>query len=272
MGGAFAPSIIQYVMFQSQEDLEAYVRENYPEVTDSRINDDHFDILCPNCGLVRGFQVISYSFASRPAKYRDYDIELDTPKLVTLRCPTCHACKVWVIYEFTVGESTKDGKLNYVRKIYKVTSIPNDGMQEIDELPYDPPALREAYRQAVRAMDSNAYIAAAAMFRRALQVITRDIIKVTPGNLGTELKQIIGKSYGGVVITNDFKNNAYVIKEAGNQGAHPDVDPDLLDFTEVDAKDLKEIFMELVADLFVVPAAKAQARAEFMRRRKIHNP
>jgi putative ABC transport system substrate-binding protein len=39
-----------------------------------------------------------------------------------------------------------------------VTSIPGEGLEEIDELPADPPALRTAYRQAIRAMDANAHI------------------------------------------------------------------------------------------------------------------
>jgi DNA invertase Pin-like site-specific DNA recombinase len=54
---------------------------------------------------------------------------------------------------------------------FKVTSIPNEGLEEIDELPQNPPSLRIAYRQAIRATDANAQLAAAAMFRRALQVI-----------------------------------------------------------------------------------------------------
>ena len=42
--------------------------------------------------------------------------------------------------------------------------MPNDGSEEIEDLPDEPASLRAAYRQAVRAMDANAHIAAAAMF------------------------------------------------------------------------------------------------------------
>jgi hypothetical protein len=61
----------------------------------------------------------------------------------------------------------------------------------------------------------------------------------------------------------------YIIKEAGNQGAHPDQDPDLLEFSWEDAQDLQEIFMDMVSDLFIVPAAKEAARTAFLSRRKI---
>jgi hypothetical protein len=65
---------------------------------------------------------------------------------------------------------------NIESRYFRVTSVPSEGLEEIDELPQNPPSLRVAYRQAIRAMDVNAQLAAAAMFRRALQVITRDIL------------------------------------------------------------------------------------------------
>jgi hypothetical protein len=150
-----------------------------------------------------------------------------------------------------------------------MTSVPSEGLEDIDELPEEPPSLRIAYRQAIRAMDANAHLAAAAMFRRALQVITRDLLGTKPGNLGVELKEAVGKSYKGAIVSEDFGNVGYIVKEAGNQGAHPDKDPDLLEFTSKDAQDLRQIFMELVSELFIVPAATRKARAEFLARRKI---
>jgi hypothetical protein len=35
--------------------------------------------------------------------------------------------------------------------------LPSEGLEDIDELPTDPPSLRTAYRQAIRAMDANAF-------------------------------------------------------------------------------------------------------------------
>lgn len=150
-----------------------------------------------------------------------------------------------------------------------MTSLPSEGLEDIKELPEKPPALRTAYRQAIRAKDANANLAAAAMFRRALQVITRNLLGAKPGNLANELNEVVGKNYNGVVITKNFAEVGYIIKEAGNQGAHPDKDPDLLDFTPEDAEDLQGIFMEIVSELFIVPAAMQKAKAEFLARRKI---
>jgi hypothetical protein len=46
-------------------------------------------------------------------------------------------------------------------------------------------------------------------------------------------------------------------------------DEDLLNFSQQDAEDLQSIFMELVSELFIIPAATKKAREEFLARRKI---
>jgi Domain of unknown function (DUF4145) len=178
------------------------------------------------------------------------------------RCPVCKSFKQWIVYTKLEGSERR-----FIH--YLVTSLPAEGLEDIDELPEHPESLRIAYRQAIRAMDANAPLAAAAMFRRAVQVITRELFRVKPGTLAKELEMIVGKAYNGATVTSNFANFAYIVKEAGNQGAHPDKDPDLLDFTSQDASDLKHVFMELVGELFVVPAAIEKARTDFLERRKI---
>jgi Domain of unknown function (DUF4145) len=258
-------------MFRSTSDLEKYIQENYPEVTDHRIDDDHWDLECTQCKLTRGFQVIrrDISGVDNARRYGGaiaFKEDFHAPHTYLFCCPVCKAFKQWIVFriELPTGEAEKS-KWHY----FRVTSLPSEGLEDIDELPADPPSLRTAYRQAIRAMDANAHLAAAAMFRRALQVITRDLLGAKPGNLANELNAVAGKTYNGVVVTNNFAKVGYIIKEAGNQGAHPDQDPDLLDFTSHDAQDLQDIFLELVRDLFVVPAASQKAKDDFLARRKI---
>jgi hypothetical protein len=254
-------------MFITKDDQIAYIVENYPEVTDSRIDDNHWDLFCSECNIVRGFQVVQTAHTTTDGQYGG--VIFDAPRTVYFKCPVCRTYKFWILFRLPVPEIRADGKTYTVPRWYKVTSIPNDGSEDIQELPSEPPALRAAYRQAVRAMDANAHIAAAAMFRRALQVITREILKAPPGNLAIELKSIVGTKYNGINISQDFSDVGYIIKEAGNQGAHPDEDLDLLDFTQEDAEDLQNIFMELVSELFVQPEATKKAKADFLKRRKI---
>ena len=252
-------------MFINSNELKWYVMENYPEITDSRIDDDHWDFQCSFCEVTRGFQVTKRAISGDLTNYGQFDQDLDSPKTYSFRCPVCKGFKQWIIYELSLPDST--GK--YERRYFRVSAVPNDGLEEIEELPLDPPSLRTAYKQAIRAMDANANIAAAAMFRRALQIITRDLLGAKPGTLDKELNEVVGKSFNGGTISTSFASVGYIIKEAGNQGAHPDKDPDLLDFTPEDAEDLQNIFMEVVSELFVIPAAKERAKQEFMARRKI---
>ncbi|KKW35955.1 hypothetical protein A2852_02065 [Candidatus Adlerbacteria bacterium RIFCSPHIGHO2_01_FULL_54_23] len=255
-------------MFIDKETEQNYILENYPEVTDSRLDDNHWDLFCSTCNIVRGFQVVRKAYTADKGQYST-SVNWDAPRTVYFKCPVCGTYKFWILFRLSVPEVREDGQTYSVERWYKVTSIPNDGSEEIEELPDEPASLRTAYRQAVRAMDANAHIAAAAMFRRALQVITREILKATPGNLANELQAVVGTKYNGVTVSQDFSDVGYIIKEAGNQGAHPDDDPDLLDFTQQDAEDLQNIFMELVSELFVVPEAKRKAKDDFLKRRKI---
>ena len=252
-------------MFANENELKLYVVQNYPEVTDARIDENHWDLLCDKCQVTRGFQLTWKDHSRLRGYYGAYTDDWRAPETLLFRCPVCHAFKQWIVYKVQLQDA--EGK--WSEHYYRVTSLPNEGLEEIAELPDNPPSLRRAYREAIRAMDANANIAAAAMFRRALQIITRELLKARPGNLANELKEVVGKTFNGGTVTAQFGEIGYVVKEAGNQGAHPDQDPDLLDFTAEDARDLQGIFMELVSELFIVPAAVQKARQEFMDRRKI---
>lgn len=248
-------------MFEKYEDQVEYVKENYLEVTDSRKDEDHWDLFCQKCKIVRGFQVVKRAVTEKSAGYGYTSFtDWEVPQAIYFRCPVCKAYKIWLVFTLFIDEKAC---------LYKITAIPNEGLEEIVELPEKPASLRIAYKQAVRSMDANAHIAAANMFRRAVQIITRDILGAKPGKLGAELKSTVGKKFNGITVTNDFATNGYIIKEAGNQGAHPDRDIDLLDFTQKDAEDLQKIFMEMVGDLFVVPEAIKKSKEDFIKRRKI---
>ncbi len=250
-------------MFETRAELDRYILENYPEVSSHRINGSHWDFECTRCKVTRGFQVVQRAISGGTNEYGDFSPDFSSPLTYVFRCPVCETFKLWSVFELQLNEGGK-----WVHHYYRVTAIPSEGLEDISELPAEPTSLRIAYRQAIRAMDANAYLAAAAMFRRAVQVITR-MLGANPGHLAVELQQVVGTTYQGAMVTGRFADIGYIIKEAGNQGAHPDKDPDLLEFTQQDAEDLQTIFMELVSELFVIPAAVQKTKAEFLARKKI---
>lgn len=259
-------------MFGTEEEQRQFIYEHFPEVTDSRKDDDHWDLECTKCKVVRGFKVVRYDYNSKTGMYST-DVEFKLPMAVHFECPVCHQYKTWLVFQFVDSVKGANGHTVGKLRLFRMMSIPDEGLEDMESLPTEPASLRKAYREGVRAMGAGANIAAATMFRRALQVITRDIIKVSPAwGLGTELKSAVGMSYNGVTIKKDFADNGYIIKEAGDQAAHPDPNPDLLDFTAQDAEDLRKLFVEIALELFILPDVIKKAREDVLNRRKITLP
>jgi len=263
----------------NEEKLNEFIIENYIDITDQFDDENHLSGFCNNCNKIVGFQIIDrYTSKSKRhtglySHYNELD-DFDPPYSIYFRCPICKLYKIWVVFSRSLKEERPDDqgeiKVHSEEHIFRVTSLPNEGIEEIPELPDKPESLKRAYKEAVRSMDANCYLAATAMFRRALQIITRDILGANPDTLANELKSLAGVTNKlGVRLTNDFSENSYIIKECGNQGAHPDKDPDLLDFEPEDAKNLYNIFLEIVSELFVAPAAAKRAKKGLLSKRKL---
>lgn len=260
-------------MIASQQDFAEYVKQTYPDVTDCLHSDRRVFDHCPICRARMGLDVrtkqyiaVTYSTAqiamcaSGPGGHLPKPPpDPAFPAIVTFACPECGSFRRWIIY-------TVD------KRVYKILSIP--GEDEIEILPSNPPSLRRAYSEAMRAWGANCPMAAVVMLRRALQVVTRDILKGPPARmLGKELSNLKGKPNAlGITLTQDFHDNAYILKETANQAAHPDADPELLEFTEDDARNIHIIFLDIVTELFVMPEAEKRVRAEMIAKRKLKLP
>ena len=259
--------------------IKQFLTENYPDVTSRVLDPDHLAADCPKCKRGVALQVSQIETHRGQTRVGASFVSLFYPFFVLLKCPICSSVAVWVLYR-TGEKSTIPSAADLLRvpihepeKIYRIASIPPEGLQEILDLPEKPATLRTAYIEAIRSLDNNCPMAAAAMFRRALQVITRDILGATPGTLASELKSLVGKENKlGLRLSKSFDNHSYILKEVGNQAAHPDRNPDLLSFTYEDAMDLHAIFLELISELFVAPAASARAVESLMQRRRIVQP
>jgi hypothetical protein len=248
-------------MILSQEEFEDYIADNYPDVTENMKSTGRIIDYCPYCKANMGMNVFRRKFVTKtkhhPAKGAIEEPDFNSPFMIVFSCPDCQAQRRWIAYEI-------EGRL------YKIMSIPSDNIAEIDELPAEPTSLRKAYNEAIRAYNANCPMAAAAMIRRALQVITREILGAPPSQLGNELRWLQGKKNRlDIILSSDFHDNAYIIKEIGNQAAHPDQDPDLLSFTDDDAINLNALFIDIATELFIIPQVSKKAKDEMMIRRKL---
>ena len=264
----------------NEEELKEYILENYVDVTDSFLDQSHMAGFCSKCKKTVGFQIVNRKVAMcnvRQSLYSTgYDSDFIPPYSIYFKCPVCQKFKIWIVFERTLVEQQEqdDGSVKEYSNnhIFRVTSLPNDGISEIEDLPDNPSSLKKAYTEAVKCLDNNCCLASATMFRRALQIITRDILGAKPNSLANELKEIvsIGRSNKiGIALTNDFASNSYIVRSCGNQSAHPDKDVDLLNFELEDAQNLYNIFLEIVSELFVAPKAAQKAKDELLQKRKL---
>lgn len=79
-------------MFTTQEEQNEYIKETYPEITDNRIDEAHWDLHCSRCGVTRGFFVTEMGFAHQQTRYSG--VSLNQPHGFTFHCPVCKLYKL----------------------------------------------------------------------------------------------------------------------------------------------------------------------------------
>ena len=254
MSGAFADDMA----------LIEYVAKRFPQVT-KQILENEIIRDCATCRTNVAFQIIQQSSSQRSVRYHAPDGYLvGLPMMFQLQCPGCKQFAVWVTY----GYSSQSGRVHFL-----LLSLPSESGVEIPELPSDPPSLRLAYDEAIRSLEANNPMAASVMFRRALQVVTRDILGAPRAKLHQELDWLTkNPNRLNLKLSWDFHSSAYLIKEVSNQGAHPDDDVDLLEFTHDDATAIYHLFLEVVHEVFSIPGVREAARQQLIKRRKITLP
>jgi hypothetical protein len=83
-----------------------YIEENYPEVTDRRIDDDHWDLECSQCKVTRGFQVIRREVQTFHTQYATQE-DFSAPITYYFRCPVCKAYKMWILFSIAFSKKRK---------------------------------------------------------------------------------------------------------------------------------------------------------------------
>jgi hypothetical protein len=141
----------------TKELLDNYIFENYIDVTNQFDDEEHLTGFCSKCKKTVGFQIIERHVSQKNTEY-GYNSDFEPPYSIFFRCPLCKLFKVWIVFQRRLREERiVDGetKIYGVDHIYRVTSLPNEGLQDIPELPDTPKSLRKAYKEAIRSMDAN---------------------------------------------------------------------------------------------------------------------
>ena len=102
--------------------------------------------------------------------------------------------------------------------------------------------------------------AAAALGRRCLQNLLREVAKVKPGNLANEIQQVID----GGTLPSDLSESIDAIRNIGNFAAHPlksEVSGEILDVEPLEAEWTLDV-LEALFDFYFVRPAMLQRKRE----------
>lgn len=259
----------------NQEEFENFIRSNFELIIETR--DYRFLTEIPGkCDVCNkdafmkvheaSFQNIGYSRANLIPGFNVFYFE----------CPNCrrksflHAVQ---LEKEIIEDETEDyaGDKVKVYEFYKLFRLPSsDETFENTDIPDIYLSLKKTVSEAVFSLSYGKYLASAILFRRAIQIIVKDILGGQGKNLYSQLEWLkTNKNKLDIELGSIFHDNSKIIKDIGNQGAHPDDDITLHDFTKQDAEGLHDLFLSIIHEIFIKPSKMKELQEELKKRRKL---
>jgi len=272
------------VVFNISE-LEAYVKTHHRLVfsTNTPLNnhEETFDDFCDHCQRDTFFRLRLSSY-TRLAGSGDYT----DPEAYSLlvQCPRCKR-NAWVILVLIItdlrvpvdpddqdlDEYVQDGSPEFQYDYYRITRIPEREEEvNLSNIPSEYSSLRDTVAEAQFCLEHGKYVASSILYRRAIEVLAKQVLGASGKTLHLKLQWLeANPNQLGIDLTSVFHENAKIIKDVGNQGAHPDDDPDLHTFSRDDANGLHDLFTSIIHEVFVKPAAMKKLQEDLQQSRKL---
>jgi len=258
-------------------EFEEYIRRNFPllgESTASEINSELTDT-CDSCHKEAFLKIHSEWYQ------RAFYSEDKLPRFITffIECPQCRRTSFIKTIQLELTKTTivkdEDGndeeEYEKVYQFYKLFRLPT--IEETfanQDIPEQYTSLKNTVSEASFCLSHSRHIAAAILFRRALQILTKEILGAQGKTLHLQLEWLkTNKNLLGVELVEVFHDNAKILKDIGNQGAHPDDDITLHNFTQDDANGLHDLFISIIYEIFVKPAKLQALQEELKKSRKL---
>jgi hypothetical protein len=255
-----------------ENEFEEYIKENYEcfhESNETSISQELSGI-CDSCKRDVFLKVYSKTFD------KPYYSDDGLPRFVNIyfECPSCRRKSFIQTVQFTEQKAITEGNsthYDYTYRLYKLYRLPVSGENYINEdIPKQYVSLKKTANEADYCLSNSKFIASAILFRRAIQLLAKEVLG---GNGKTLFKQLewlqSNKNLLKIDLTDIFHDNAKIIKDIGNQGAHPDDDITLHDFTKNDASGLHDLFISIIHEIFVKPAKMKALQEELKKSRKL---
>lgn len=167
---------------------------------------------CPHCLIAARFQrvMIGRGAATITVEHRKHDPFSESPSEPSrtfefFQCPNCNDVIIWMS---TWNTCQADRGLERIFPIRSDHPPPPQGT---------PPHIARAYEEAVRVLPISPN-AAAALARRALQTILREVVGAPPGSIYAEIEAARSKLPDWLI------SGLHHLREVGNFALHPDKD------------------------------------------------
>ncbi len=256
----------------NQEEFEKHIRDNYEcvyEASESSISQE-IPGNCDYCKRDVFLKIYSKTYD------KPYYSEEGLPRFVNiyLECPSCRRKSFIQTVQFVEQKAITEGNsthYEYTYRLYKLYRIPAKGEGYINEdIPKKHSSLKKTASEADYCLSNSKYIASAILYRRAIQILAKDILGGKGKTLFNQLEWLkTNKNLLEIDLTDVFHDNAKIIKDIGNQGAHPDTDITLHEFTKEDANGLHDLFLSIIHEVYVKPSKMKTLQEELKKSRKL---
>lgn len=273
----------------NQEEFNSYIQTNHRKLYQTEEFEElshEFDGFCDSCR-----RDVFLKILARRYQYQGYDRK-GVPNFITyfIKCPRCNRLSFSQLVVLEVHVTTnKEGKVvesipidddnydvdDYQTKIhYEIYQLYNIPTREESfanrDIPDKYTTLKESVTEAMFTMAHGKFISSAIMFRRSIQIIAKEILGAKGKTLHKQLEWLTeNPNLLAIDLTNLFHDNSKLIKDVGNQGAHPDDDITLHNFTEDDVNNLHDLFLVIVNEIFIKPEKLKAIQADLIKNRKL---
>ncbi len=254
----------------SRDEFESYIKSNFELMYEESKNfeSDRVSSKCDSCG--RDIYLKANSYYQAPK----YGILASMPDFETVyvECPNCgrRSFIQTVVFKEQIDIEIQ-GPPQYYYKHYLLYRIPDREIKyETSSIPKKYTTLISSINEALFCMDRSKFVSASLVFRRALQMIAKNVLGAKGKTLFNQLEWLKeNANLLNIDLTELFHDNSQLIKDVGNQAAHPDDDITLQEFTKDDVNKLYDLFLIIVNEIFIKPEKIKKIQEELKEKRKL---
>jgi len=253
-----------------RKEFEKYIETNYPiiheGIGESHVESDRVGSRCDSCNRDVFLKMNSYYQEPR------YGITATMPRFQTIytECPNCGRRNfIQTVVLSDIVNASGDEERYY--KHYQLFRLPDGEVRfETSNIPVDYPMLIKTVNEALYCMNHTKHTSAAIMFRRALQLVAKDVLGAKGRYLSIQLEWLkVNENLLKIDVSEIFHDNSQLIKDVGNQAAHPGEDITLQEFSKDDVDKLHDLFLIIINEIFIKPKKIKELQDELKSRRKL---